>query len=431
LDSMITNYNEAVAFLYNNLPMFQRVGAAAYKKDLGNTLALCKTLEDPQNRFPAIHVAGTNGKGSTSHMLAAALQNAGYRTGLYTSPHLKSFTERIRVNGAPVEEAFVIEFVNRMRAAIDTVQPSFFEITVAMAFDYFASQNVDIAVIETGLGGRLDSTNVITPRVSVITNISFDHTDLLGHTLPQIAFEKAGIIKPGVPVVVSQRQHAVEAVFQHNANGGESALIFASDAYRPENRGNGCWRIHHTADTETEDYQLDLLGSYQGHNLVGVLATVDVLRRQGWNLPDSTVKEALRQVVTLTGLKGRWQIMQQHPLVIADTAHNEAGLLSVVDQLATCDYAQLWVVLGMVKDKDLGPVLRCLPRSARYVFCQAKIPRALPADLLATQANGVGLSGTVIADVNEALAFAKENASAHDLIFVGGSTFVVAEIDNL
>lgn len=428
---MITSYAVAVEYLYANLPVFQRVGAAAFKKDLGNTLALCRALDNPHKKFPTVHVAGTNGKGSTSHMLAAVLQQAGYRTGLYTSPHLKSFTERIRVNGAPVHESFVVDFVNRMRTNIEGIQPSFFELTVAMAFEYFAREAVDIAVIETGLGGRLDSTNVITPLLSVITNISFDHTDLLGNTLGHIAFEKAGIIKPGVPVVVSQRQPEVEAVFRSAAGAMEAPLLFAAARYQPGNLGGGRWRMHHAVSGEAVEYQLDLPGSYQGHNLAGVLAAIDVLRQHGWRLPEAAVQTALGQAAALTGLKGRWQTLQHGPLVIADTAHNEAGIQQVVQQLASLNCSTLWMVLGVVKDKDLTRVLRSLPATANYVFCQAAIPRAMDAAALAAQAAAAGLKGTVVADVNQALDYAKARAARGDVIFVGGSTFVVAEIENL
>jgi dihydrofolate synthase/folylpolyglutamate synthase len=426
---MITGYTAAVEYLYANLPMFQRVGAAAFKKDLGNTLALCRALGNPHQTFRAIHVAGTNGKGSASHMLAAILQQAGYRTGLYTSPHLKSFTERIRINGRPVEEDFVVDFVNRMRVTIDEISPSFFELTVAMAFDYFARRQVDVAVIETGLGGRLDSTNVITPVVSVITNISFDHTDLLGNTLPEIAFEKAGIIKPGVPVVISQRQPEVEDVFKRQATALKSDMVFASARYRSECLGSGRWRVHTAGGAQ--DYQLDLPGNYQGANLAGVLAVCDVLQQQGFSLANDVIKDALSRAAALTGLKGRWQVLQRRPTIIADTAHNEAGIQSVMQQLQSLDFENLWMVLGVVKDKDLGRVLRLLPPEAKYVFCQAAIPRALPAAVLARQAAAAGLHGVVVDDVNEALAYAIKNATVRDLIFVGGSTFVVAAIDNL
>lgn len=411
--------------------MFQRVGAVAYKKDLGNTVQLCAVLDNPHLKFKSIHVAGTNGKGSTSHMLAAVLQTAGYKTGLYTSPHLKSFTERIRVNGQPVAEDFVVDFVNRIRPAIEKIKPSFFEITVAMAFDYFAQTGVDIAVIEVGLGGRLDSTNLITPLVSVITNISYDHMDLLGNTLAEIAFEKAGIIKPGVPIVVAEHQEEVVDVFRAQSNQVNAALTFASTEYDITPVGPGIWRARHVATNREQQYQLDLLGNYQQQNLAGVLAALDILMAQGIAISPDAVKQGLAKAATITGLKGRWQQLGTGPLVIADTAHNEAGMRAVVRQIGQQTFARLWIVLGMVKDKDLSKVLALLPREANYVFCQAQIPRALSAAELARQAAVFGLAGEVVPDVNAALRKVKEKAGANDLIFVGGSTFVVAEIDNL
>lgn len=424
-------YQNAVAYLYANLPMFQRVGASAYKKDLGNTLQLCAALGNPQHAFKAIHVAGTNGKGSTSHMLAAVLQVAGYKTGLYTSPHLKSFTERIRVNGQPVAEEFVVDFVDRIRPLVEAIKPSFFEITVAMAFDYFARSGVEIAVVEVGLGGRLDSTNVITPLVSVITNISYDHMDLLGNTLSEIAFEKAGIIKPGVPCVVAQWQNEVEHVFRAQASSARAALTYASAEYSVTPVVPGTWRTHKLATGVNQDYHLDLLGNYQQQNLAGVLATLDVLARCGLPISPAASVEGLANAATITGLKGRWQQLGAHPLIIADTGHNEAGLQAVLHQIRQQPYKKLWMVLGMVKDKELSKVLQLLPPEANYVFCQAQIPRALPAVELAKHAAAVGLVGEVVPDVNAALQWAKEKASPDDMIFIGGSTFVVAEIDNL
>jgi dihydrofolate synthase/folylpolyglutamate synthase len=411
--------------------MFQRVGASAYKADLGNTWQLCEALGNPQNSFKSVHVAGTNGKGSTSHMLAAVLQQAGYKTGLYTSPHLKSFTERIRIDGQPVAETFVIDFVNRIQAVVDRVQPSFFEITVAMAFDYFAQQGVDVAVIEVGLGGRLDSTNVITPVLSVITNISYDHMDLLGNTLPEIAFEKAGIIKPGIPCVISHRQAEVESVFQEKANKESSRLRFASDMYSMVTIGDGCWRAKNLADGTEREYELDLRGTYQGQNLAGVLAALDSLRESGFRISPEAIRTGLAHAAERTGLKGRWQKVGEQPLIVADTAHNEAGIKAVLAQINQQEFNELWMVLGVVKDKELTKVLKLLPTGAHYIFCQAKIPRALDAVELAAQAAAFGLQGEVIADVNSAVQHAKQKAAAHDLIFIGGSTFVVAELENL
>jgi dihydrofolate synthase/folylpolyglutamate synthase len=427
----IDTYSNAVGYLYANLPMFQRVGASAYKRDLANTWALCEALGNPQKKFKTIHVAGTNGKGSTSHMLAAVLQTAGYKTGLYTSPHLKSFTERIRLNGQPVAEAFVLDFVNRIRPAIERVQPSFFEITVAMAFDYFAQQAVDVAVIEVGLGGRLDSTNVVTPLVSVITNISFDHMDLLGNTLPQIAFEKAGIIKQGIPCVVSQYQQEVAEVFREKGREKDSKLLFASDVYHVSPMAPGRWQVQHRFTGATDDYQLDLHGSYQGQNLAGVLVALELLTQAGFKISSAHQHHGLAHAAAITGIKGRWQKLGEQPLVIADTGHNEAGIRAVLQQIAQQKFEQLWIVLGMVKDKDVSNVLRLLPSEANYIFCQSQIPRALNAHELAHQATVFGLQGEVVPNVNAAFRLAKEKATTRDMIFIGGSTFVVAELENL
>lgn len=425
------SYEATLEFLYANLPMFQRVGAAAYKADLTNTIALCKELGNPQHQFKSVHIAGTNGKGSSSHMLAAILQTAGYKTGLYTSPHLKEFTERIRINGEEVSKSFVIDFVERIRPAIERIQPSFFEITVAMAFDYFAQQKVDIAIIEVGLGGRLDSTNVITPLASLITNISWDHKELLGDTLPKIASEKAGIIKPQVPVVISERQTDVADVFAAKANESRSHIQFASDVYEMDSSTEGNFQIHNRETGSKMNFSLDLKGTYQRKNVVGVLATVDVLRKNGFTISNNHIVHALQNTTTLTGLKGRWQKLSEQPLIICDTGHNEGGIREVVQQIRQQKYNRLWIVLGCVKDKDLQAVLSLLPKEAYYFFCQAKIPRALDAKELMKQSVAVGLTGEVIYDVNQAIRMAKERSGKDDFIFIGGSTFVVAEIDEL
>lgn len=422
---MFTNYSDAVEYLYTRLADYQRVGASAFKPDLTNTLALLKTLGNPEKKFKSIHVAGTNGKGSSSHMIASILQEAGYKTGLYTSPHLKSFTERIKINGKDVNEAFVLDFVNRINPSIENIRPSFFEITVAMAFDYFAQNEIDFAVVEVGLGGRLDSTNVITPLVSLITNISFDHKDLLGDTLEKIASEKAGIIKPKIPVVISEMQPETYKVFVEKAKQSQSKLFFADKSI--------------TA-TITEDlltvkgselFQVPafpLRGIYQEKNVPGVLKTIGLL-----DLPikRNSIVDGLRNVVKNTGLKGRWQTIGIEPLTICDTGHNEAGIAMVLEQIRKETFENLYIVIGMVKDKDISGVLKQLPASATYFFCEAKIPRAMPADQLALQAAAVGLKGIVVPDVNKAIETARKTANKNDMVFIGGSTFVVAEIDNL
>ncbi len=423
-------YQQTLDYLYQSLPMFQRVGAVAYKKDLTNTLALCRTLGNPHHRFKSVHVAGTNGKGSSSHMLAAILQSAGYKTGLYTSPHLKSFTERIRINGVAVREEFVIDFVARMRPSLEEIKPSFFETTVAMAFDYFASQGVDIAIVEVGLGGRLDSTNVITPEVSLITNISFDHKDLLGDTLPQIAAEKAGIIKHCVPVVISERQTAVAHVFIQHAHGQQANLIFASDLFQLNPTAKG-YRVTQEGITLFDDLVPDLKGHYQQKNIAGVLAVCHVLQQHGFALGRQHIQTGIENTQSLTGLKGRWQKLQEKPMVICDTGHNEEGIRAVVEQIQKTPHQRLFMVIGMVNDKDLSAVLALLPPRASYFFCQARIPRALDAEVLAKQAAEHGLSGSVVRDVNEAVGKAIKMASSRDLVFVGGSTFVVAELNGL
>ncbi len=409
--------------------MFQRIGAAAYKNDLTNTIALCEKLGNPERKFKSIHIAGTNGKGSSSHMLAAILQSAGYKTGLYTSPHLKEFTERIKVNGEDLSHSFIVDFVNRIKPVLEKIKPSFFETTVVMAFDYFAQQEVDVAVIEVGLGGRLDSTNVITPEVSLITNISWDHANLLGDTLQKIAAEKAGIIKSNIPVVVSERQPEVSTVFIEKASNEKSPITFASDDFQVSNLGDGNFEVKFNAKKET--YQLQLKGDYQEMNLAGVLATVTELEKKGFIITQQNIYEGLQHTIDLTQLKGRWQKLGESPLIICDTAHNEAGIREVLKQISKQKFESLHIVWGMVNDKDPERVLELLPRNAHYYFCQAKIPRAMNADELKEKANTYQLIGEVVADVNQAIERAKKNCSSDDMIFIGGSTFVVAEVENL
>lgn len=431
---MFQSYPEVLKYLYDNLPMFQRVGSSAYKKDLSNTIRLCDLLGNPQRRFKSIHVAGTNGKGSTSHMLASILQTSGYKTGLYTSPHLKSFTERIRINGHEISEAFVLEFVNFIRPAIEEISPSFFEITVAMAFEYFAREKVDVAVIEVGLGGRLDSTNIITPEVSVITNIGWDHKDILGDTLEKIAWEKAGIIKPRVPVVISERQVSIDQVFVEKARETNAPIHFASDDFkyvRHERQEKITYDVFHHDDLIFRDLYIPLQGYYQQKNLSGVLKTIEILDHNSWGVTASGVIEGLANVVTNTGLKGRWQQLGTRPLTICDTGHNIDGIGEVIKQIKAQRFQKLHFILGVVRDKEVEPVLDILPVDALYYFCEAKIPRAMKADELAAKAEGRGLRGKVIKDVNEALARARADASADDMIFIGGSTFVVAELENI
>jgi dihydrofolate synthase/folylpolyglutamate synthase len=429
------NYQETLDYLFNALPMFQRVGASAYKADLTNTIALCTQLGNPQNYFKSIHVAGTNGKGSTSHSLASIFQSAGYKTGLYTSPHLKAFTERIRINGDEINKDDVVEFIATHKNFLDQLQPSFFEMTVGLAFWYFAKEEVDIAIIEVGMGGRLDSTNVISPELCVITNIGFDHTQFLGDTLPLIAGEKAGIIKQGVPVVISHTQKEIQSVFLQKAASMEANLVFADqhwEVIRIQNPDQDVSQLARFQVKGSADaFEFGLRGDYQRYNLPGILEAVEQMRKQGWNLTKEALQLGLANVSEQTGLKGRWQILQTQPLTIADTGHNEAGILEVVNQLKKHIYSQLWLVIGMVNDKDISKVLDLLPKDAAYIFCQASIPRAMDADILASKALEKGLMGQVIPKVTDAIEFARKNAGADDLIFIGGSTFVVAEIEDL
>lgn len=427
---MFRTFKEVLHYLYSTLPMYQRVGAVAFKKDLTNTLALCRELGDPHRAFRSIHIGGTNGKGSSSHMLAAMLQAAGYRIGLYTSPHLKSFTERIRINGKEVSEKFVTDWVNRMKPVLDIIKPSFFETTVAMAFDYFAREKVDLAVIEVGLGGRLDSTNVITPLISLITNIGYDHMDMLGDTLDKIAFEKAGIIKADVPAVIGQRHPETDPIFIRKALEVKAPLYFATDRYAAEGSTSNL-KILKEGEIIFSNLSLSLKGIYQKKNIPGVMMVTELLADKEINISSQAVITGLQQAAELTGLKGRWQILSERPRVVCDIAHNEDGIREVVQMLEKETYNQLFIILGMVADKDHDRILNLLPRDARYFFCQASIPRALPASELALRASERGLNGEVIPDVNHALVRAFQLASPDDLIFVGGSTFVVAELNQL
>ena len=421
--------------MYAALPMYHREGKTAFKKGLGNTLALCEALGNPQNKLRCIHIAGTNGKGSTAHSIAAVLQEAGYKTGLYTSPHLKSFTERIRVDGMEITDDAVALFIEEHQELLDRIKPSFFEMAVALAFYYFAGQEVDVAVIETGLGGRLDSTNVITPLVSVITNISYDHMDMLGDTLPAIAAEKAGIIKPRVPVVLSEIQPETLPVFLEKATSLGSPLLLAEVNWLIMNAGTHHGLryvdIYHSMAPSMLRVKLQLAGGYQTKNLPGILQTLSVLRKHGFRITKKAVRSGLGNVSTLTGLKGRWQILGHNPLVIADTAHNEAGITEVTKQLARLRYRKLHIVFGLVKDKDPLKLLVKLPRNAEYYFCSPDLPRALEADLLRQSAASVGLNGPAFTSVNMAVQAAMAAAAPDDVVFIGGSNFVVAEIEGL
>lgn len=411
--------------------MFSRIGAAALKPSLDNTLRLCKALGDPHKKFPSVHIAGTNGKGSVSHSLAAIFQKAGYTTGLYTSPHLVDFRERIRIGGVPVEKRWVVAFVSRVQSLIEDIQPSFFEITVAMAFQYFAERAADIAVIETGLGGRLDSTNVVTPLLSIITNISYDHADLLGPTLTDIAREKAGIIKAGVPVIVGKWEEETASVFEQKAAEMNSLLSWAEDAFAvlpcEGSAGKAHYLAHHPASTTARRFSTDLLGHYQSGNLATALCATNKLRELGWRMPEETVFAALQNVSEATGLRGRWEVLRERPLVIADVAHNAAGLSAVLQQWDAIPARQKHIILGFVRDKDLDAALALFPPDALYHFCNAQIPRALPVAELAIAAHAKGLTGDAHDSVADAVAATMKALQPEDALLITGSFFVVGE----
>ena len=426
-------YQETLSYLYEQLPMFTRVGAVAYKKDLHNTIELCAALDNPHNRFRTIHIAGTNGKGSTSHMLAAILQQAGYKTGLYTSQHIKEFGERIRIDGKMIDEDFVVEFVARTKELVTKIEPSFFELTVAMAFEYFAREKVDIAIIETGLGGRLDSTNVITPILSIITNIGYDHMNLLGNTLPEIAAQKAGIIKQDTPVIVGEILQATKDIFVKEANLKNAVLHFVQSRYVVEFiEPTGNLLFCHVKDLNsntTEKLRLDLNGIYQSKNVCTVLCAVEHLSRLGFEIPEAAIHQALENVKQLTGMRGRWDVVQTQPSVIHDVAHNVDGIKQILYQLETTHAAAgLHFVLGFVKDKDVDHMLNFFPTDAHYYFTNAHIPRALPHATLKEMASQKKLHGESFDDVNTALTVAKATASAKDVIIVCGSFFIISEI---
>jgi dihydrofolate synthase/folylpolyglutamate synthase len=427
------DYPKTIEYLFTRLPLFSRIGAAAYKADLSNIEALCKQLGNPENKFKSIHVAGTNGKGSTSHMLAAILQKSGYKTGLYTSPHLHDFRERIRINGHMIPENNVVEFTELIQDSIEQIEPSFFEITVAMAFDWFAKEEIDIAVIETGLGGRLDSTNIIIPEVSVITNISYDHMDLLGETLQKIAFEKAGIIKTGIPVVIGEEQAGVKNVFLQVAGEKGSPIHFASRKRFP-----GEWKtekqllfvqLTEVHNNTKKNFYLDLPGLYQLKNIVTVAEVISVLNQKGFLIPDLAMQQALKQVKSLTGLHGRWDILHENPLIVTDVGHNEEGMKAIAKQIENTTHEELHLIIGIVKDKSVQKILRHLPAMANYYFTRAQIPRALPETELAAIAESIGLKGRSFPNVKQALEAAVLNANPKDLVLVCGSVFLAGEVN--
>jgi len=403
------NYKETLNWMFSQLPMYQRQGKTAFKKDLTNSIAFSKHLNCPEKQFKTIHVAGTNGKGSTSHMLASVLQEAGYKVGLYTSPHLKDFRERIKINGKIISEVEVVDFIKKNILFLEENKLSFFEMTVGLAFDCFSKHDIDIAIIEVGLGGRLDSTNIITPEVSVITNIGFDHTQFLGETLPEIAFEKAGIIKKEIPVVVGEFDKETYPVFERIAKENKSPLFLASEIIK-------------------EDFQTDLKGAYQIKNIKTAVQTLNILKSSNSSITKESIKRGLKNIVKNTGLLGRWQVVQSKPKVICDTGHNKEGLHYVFKQLQEESFEKLHIVLGVVNDKDLDSILPMFPKTAIYYFCKPNIPRGLNEIILQLKCLKFELLGSVYSTVNEAYNSALKSANNKDLIFIGGSTFVVAEV---
>ena len=401
------NYTQTLNYLFSRLPMYQRIGEAAYKADIGNIVAATKHLKNPHTQFKSVHIAGTNGKGSTAHMLASILQESGIKVGLYTSPHLKDFRERIKINGEMITQKQVVNFVKENQVIFDKMKLSFFEFTVAMAFDYLAKQKVDIAIIETGLGGRLDSTNIIRPELAIITNISLDHTNLLGDTIEKIAIEKAGIIKNEIPVIIGRKQKETTSIFKKIAKEKNANLNYASPK---------------------KHYVSDLKGEYQKENINTVITAIKQLQKQGWAITENDIEQGLLKTVANTKLLARWQTLSRNPQIICDTAHNEDGIKEIAKQLRNSKYKQLHIVFGTVNDKNLDTILSYLPQDAKYYFCNANVSRAMNAEDLKKKAAKYKLNGKTFTSVREALKCAKEDANAADLIFIGGSTFVVAEV---
>lgn len=422
------NYQETLDYLFNVTPLFQNIGKDAYKEGLDNTILLDNHFNNPHKKFRTIHIAGTNGKGSCSHTIAAILQSAGYKTGLYTSPHLIDFSERIKVNGKPIEKDFVINFVKQNKDFFEPLHPSFFELTTAMAFLYFAEKEVDVAVIEVGLGGRLDCTNIITPDLSIITNISFDHTQFLGNTLKEIAKEKAGIIKGKRPVIIGEYTPETKTVFENKAKSTNSDIIFAEDnklinGYKQTENGLLLYK-----SDKIKDLYGELNGLYQIKNTNTILNAIYKLIELGYNIDETNIKNGFQNVCRLTGLMGRWQKLEENPTIICDTGHNIGGMKYIVEQLSRMKYDKLHIIIGMVNDKDINGVISLLPQNAIYYFTQASVKRALPAEKVKEIANNHGLKGEAYSSVEKALTIAKNNAKENDLIFIGGSTFIVADL---
>lgn len=425
-------YQKTLKYLYDSLPMFQRIGQAAYKADLNTTLLLDEYFKHPHKCFKSIHIAGTNGKGSVSHLLASILQEAGYKTGLYTSPHLVDFRERIKVNGKMISKKYVVDFVNNHKHYFETISPSFFELTVAMAFEYFKDKKIDIAVLETGMGGRLDSTNIVSPELSIITNIGLDHTEFLGNTLNKIAEEKAGIIKQNTPIIVGKTQAETKPVFEAFSINKNAQLIFADEVYKSEYSTLSIdnYQIFHIYKNKKQHYpylKCPLLGSYQNENICSALVSVEQLIKQGFNISEENIYAGVKNVILNTGLQGRWQITNHSPLTICDTGHNEDGIKYITEQIRNTAYKKLHFIFGVVKDKNIDKILSLLPKDAIYYFTKASIPRALNENELFQKATENKLNGKTFSSVETAYTEAKKNAEPNDLIFIGGSTFIVAD----
>ena len=426
------NYKEAEEFLFNQLPMFQRVGGTAYKNTMETTEALDKYFGHPHRNFKNVHIAGTNGKGSVSNFIASVLQEAGYKTGLYTSPHILDFKERIRINGKKIEEQFVTDFVNKYSEIFMPMKPSFFELTVAMCFEYFKNQKIDVGVIEVGMGGRLDSTNIIKPEVSVITNIALDHVQFLGNTVKEIAAEKAGIIKHGVPVVVGESDTKTNSVFLKKAEEMEAPIILASNKLSTSqgiisDDGKQIFNVFCGGMLRYAGLKCGQIGIYQQKNVITALAAIEQLQTNGFNISQKNIYDGFENVNQNTGFFGRWQVVSQNPLTVCDTGHNFAGLSLTIEQINKQKFNILRMVIGFVSDKDITSMLKILPKNAEYYFCNAAIRRALPADELKAQAENYGLKGRAFSSVKLALETAKSDATQDDFIFIGGSNFVVAE----
>ncbi|MBI9038101.1 MAG: bifunctional folylpolyglutamate synthase/dihydrofolate synthase [Bacteroidales bacterium] len=426
------NYSETVEYMFRQLPMYQRIGKAAYKADLKTSIQLLDYLDNPEQKFKSIHIAGTNGKGSVSHIIASVLQTSGLKTGLYTSPHLKDFRERIRIDGKLIDKNYVVDFINKNKAASEKLELSFFEMTVGMAFQYFLENEIDIAVVETGMGGRLDSTNLINPELSIITNIGLDHTQFLGDTIEKIAVEKAGIIKNNIPVIIGETQEQIKNVFIEKAKLENSQIFFADQNFKAEQVGNkniyyNIFNIKKNGNPFLEKIKLPLTGDYQSKNLITSLQSLDTLKEK-FEITNEHISEGIFKTIENTGLMGRWQILKQNPLTICDTGHNFDGIKYVVEQIGKYNFDKLHFVLGMLNDKEIDNILKILPPKATYYFCKANIPRGLDAGTLKEKANCFGLNGETFKSVNDAFQTALKSANNSDMIFVGGSTFIVAEV---